>query len=76
MKTRIKEHTNTWFDTTKGKKMQRTHYTVQYKRGLFWRTVCQHYYFCTVAPVHFPSRKAAEKCREYIEQTGNTWYRV
>lgn len=75
MKTRIKEHTSTWIDTTKGKKMQRTYYTVQYKRVLFWHTVSRTAYFYKF-PVEFPSRRSADKFREYMEQTGHTWVRL
>mgnify|MGYP003291678826 CR=1 FL=1 len=67
MKTRIKEyHSNDWFD---GK--QRPYYAVQYKRWLFWRTVRRP----GGLPDYFSSRRLAEKCREYIEQTGHTWVR-
>lgn len=74
MKTRIKEHIGTRFDEKKGRKTQRTYYTVQYKRGLFWHTVSRLGVLGTVYQIEFPSRRAAEKCREYMEQTGQTWF--
>lgn len=72
MKTRIKEHDNTYFDTGKGKTVFQAYYTVQYKRGLFWRTVARLGVLGGTMPVRFQSRRAAEKCRKYVEQTGRT----
>lgn len=73
MKTRIKEHDSTFFDTNKGRVVPWIYYTVQYKRVLFWHTVTRLGILGGTMPVRFQSRRAAEKCRKYVEQTGRTW---